>query len=106
MNHDKRFLRLLSRLSLMQAAALIALLGVAVPLKYLAGFAAGVTLVGTLHGALWLVYMWLVLAMASLRMWSKLDVLRLVLSALLPFGGFATALWINGISKELPINAD
>jgi len=99
MKRDLRFLKLLSTLSLMQAAAFIALLGIAVPVKYFAGYATGVTVVGTLHGAIWLLYMWTVVAMTSLNMWSKVEVSRLVLSSLLPFGGFATAHWINSISK-------
>jgi integral membrane protein len=97
MKHDPRYLKLLARLSRMQAGTFIVLLGVAMPVKYLVGHATGVTIMGALHGAMWLLYMWLVLAMKSLGMWNKAEMSRLVLSTLMPFGGFATARWINSI---------
>jgi integral membrane protein len=98
MKRDPRFLKLLATLSVTQAASFIVLLGVAVPVKYFAGYDGGVTMMGALHGVLWLLYMWVVLAMATLKMWDGAQILRLVFSPLLPFGGFATARWINRIS--------
>jgi len=77
MKRDPRFLKLLTMLSVTQATAFIAL-----------------------HGVIWLLYMWLVLAMMTLKMSNRGQILRLVFSAVLPFGGFATALWINDISKK------
>lgn len=97
MNRDPRFLKLLATLSAMQGVSFILLLGVAVPFKHLGGYAAGVTVVGALHGALWLCYMWVVLATNTLKMWTKAETARLMVSALLPFGGFATARWIKSI---------
>ena len=84
----------------MQAASFAVLLGVAVPLKYLAGYAGAVTVVGVLHGTSWLLYMWVVLAMVSLKMWNTLETLRLVGSTLIPLGGFSTARWIRRIDKK------
>jgi integral membrane protein len=100
MKRDPRFLKLLATLSVTQATAFAALLGVAMPVKYFAGYGAGVTLVGALHGVTWLLYMWVVLAMMTLKMWNRGQVMRLVISAVLPFGGFATALWIHSISQK------
>lgn len=100
MKRDPRFLKLLAMLSVTQATAYIVLLGIAMPVKYYAGYGAGVTVIGTLHGVTWLLYMWVLLAMMTLKMWNRGQLLRLVFSAALPFGGFATALWINNISKK------
>jgi integral membrane protein len=100
MRRDQRFLKLLATLSVTQATAFVALLGVAMPVKYFAGYGAGVTLIGALHGVTWLLYMWVVLAMMTLKMWNRSQVLRLIVSAVLPFGGFATALWIHSISRK------
>jgi integral membrane protein len=100
MRHDPRFLKLLATLSVTQATALVALLGIAMPVKYFAGYGAGVTLIGALHGVTWLLYMWVVLAMMTLKMWNRGQVLRLVVSTMLPFGGFVTALWIHSISQK------
>jgi integral membrane protein len=94
--HDPRFLKLLAALSVLQAASLVALLGV----RCIAGYSAGVTVVGALHGVVWLLYIWVLLAMVSLKMWSKLETSRLVVCTLVPFGGFVTALWINNLSKK------
>jgi integral membrane protein len=100
MKRDPRFLRLLAMLSVTQATALVALLGIAMPIKYYAGYSVGVTVMGALHGVTWLLYMWVVLAMMTLKMWNRGQILRLVFSAVLPFGGFATALWIHHISRK------
>lgn len=100
MKRDPRFLNLLAMLSMTQAIAFIALLGIAMPIKYFAGYGAGVTVMGALHGVIWLLYMWVVLAMMTLKMWNRAQILRLVFSPVLPLGGFATALWINKISRK------
>jgi integral membrane protein len=97
MKHDPKFLKLLATLSVMQGASFIILLGVAVPLKHLGGYAIGVTVMGAVHGALWLCYMWMLLAMMTLKMWTKAETARLMLSTLLPFGGFATARWLKSL---------
>jgi integral membrane protein len=100
MERDPRYLKLLAVLSAAQAASFVALLGVALPVKYFAGYGGAVTTIGALHGVLWLLYMWVVLAMTTLKMWRGAQILRLVFSPLLPFGGFATARWINHLSGE------
>lgn len=100
MRRDPRFLKLLAMLSVTQATTLVALLGIAMPIKYFAGYGTGVTLIGALHGVTWLLYIWVVLAMMTLKMWDRGEVLRLVISAALPFGGFATALWIHNMSRK------
>lgn len=91
---DPRYLQLLSTLAMLQAPAYLVLLGA----SYGIGNSTATTCIGALHGALWLLYMWVLLAMIMLKMWSKRDIARLLISPLLPFGGFATVRWI----KRLP----
>ncbi|TFW21448.1 DUF3817 domain-containing protein [Duganella callida] len=88
MKPDHRFLRLLARLAVIEAASLVALGG-----AMLAGPRVAVTAAGALHGAVWLLYAWLILAMICLKMWDKKQAARLVICALLPLGGFVTARW-------------
>lgn len=105
MRHDIRYLKLLSTLALFEAASFIMLLGVAMPLKYINGDAPWVTLMGALHGFVWLLYIWLIIAMASLKMWRGRELLRLIVSTLVPFAGFANARWLAGLVDELRSSA-
>lgn len=100
MERDPRFLKLLCLLAVIEALTFIMLIGVAVPLKYFEGYSAGVAILGPIHGIVWLSYIWVVLATASLKMWKKLDIFRLVINSALPFGGFATAEWIGQLSTR------
>ncbi len=47
----------LHRMGRIEGVSLLLLLGVAMPLKYLAGQPLAVTVVGSVHGALWVIYM-------------------------------------------------
>lgn len=80
-------LRHLSVLTLIEGASLIALVLIAVPVKYLAGMPIGVKIVGPIHGALFLWTMG-ILGLAVLR--GHLPAGKgaaVFLAALIPFGG-------------------
>lgn len=98
MSADPRFLRALARLAAVEAASLVLLLGVKA-----AGAADAVTLIGALHGAVWLLYAWLILAMIWLKMWNRKEAARLVICALLPGGGFVTARWCRKLLLQDPL---
>jgi integral membrane protein len=69
-----------------EGLTLLLLLGVAMPLKYLAGLPAAVTLAGSLHG---LSFVWLCITLLRAQLELGLrarTVLRVLLAALLPFG--------------------
>lgn len=95
MRPDRRFVGLLATLAVAEAASLLVLGGAMV-----SGSHDAVTVTGTLHGVIWLLYAWLILAMLSLSMWNKKDAVRLVVCALLPMGGLLTAHWCSRLLFE------
>ena len=73
---------------ILEGVSFLALLGVAMPLKYLAGLPQAVRVVGSLHGVLFLLFL-VVLAQAALAYrWPLARVLGAVVAAVLPFGPF------------------
>lgn len=85
---ERAQLRWLRLASLGEGTTLILLVGVAVPLKHLAGYAFGVKVMGPAHGLMFLAYLWTVVQTVSGGGWSGRDVARLLIGALVPFGGF------------------
>lgn len=66
----------------------ILLLGVAMPLKYLANWPLGVEVIGLLHGILWTAYVGLAVAAQVRYKWEHRITLYLIVASLLPFGPF------------------
>jgi len=81
----------LRRLAALEAATLLLLLLVAVPLKHLGHVPAAVAVVGPVHGLVFLSYCWTLIETSSAEGWSGGETTRLLLVALVPFGGFITA---------------
>lgn len=79
---------LLRRIVFAEGVSFLVLLGVAMPLKYLAGMPAAVKVVGWLHGLLFIAFC---LALARVWIVAKWPIPRcamLFIAALLPFGPF------------------
>lgn len=91
-------LRTLRLASLGEGATLLLLLllFIAVPLKRLAGWPTGVSVMGPIHGAAFLLYAALVLRNASAGHLSTRDTLLLLVAAFVPFGAF----FVGGIFKR------
>jgi integral membrane protein len=66
----------------------LALLGIAMPLKYLAGLPMAVRVVGMAHGLLFLLFIAAVIHVAVHRRWTVRRVLWAFASAVIPFGTF------------------
>jgi integral membrane protein len=88
-------IRRLGIVSLLEASTLILLLFVAVPLKHLAGWPAAVAVVGPIHGLAFLAFLWLAIETAAGGECSKREAARLVLMAFIPFGGFASFVFLR-----------
>jgi integral membrane protein len=88
-------LRHLRHACLIEGATLLILLGVAVPLKYLAEQPMAVSVMGPAHGLAFLVYLWLVINIASRARWKKGDVVRMLGAASIPFGGIFVCKFIQ-----------
>ena len=69
-----------------EAISFLALLGVAMPLKYLAGMPLAVRIVGSLHGGLFLLYVVAAFRAAQYGRWSAKQLLWALIASLLPFG--------------------
>lgn len=81
----------LSRLrlvGLLEGASFLLLLGVAMPLKYLADQPLAVRYVGMAHGILWIAYLLAIVPVALDHRWSFKTVALAVIASVLPAGPF------------------
>jgi integral membrane protein len=81
-------LRWLRLIGCMEGISTLALFGIAMPLKYAAGIPMAVTVVGSLHGGLFLLYFATILVVVALYRWPVLRGLSLAVAAIVPFGPF------------------
>ncbi|MBV9561475.1 MAG: DUF3817 domain-containing protein [Bradyrhizobium sp.] len=82
-------------LAIAEALTLLTLIFIAVPLKHIGGIRQATTVLGPVHGLTFLAFCW-----AAVRAWSegaieRRDVVRLVIGACLPFGGFVNERWLR-----------
>jgi integral membrane protein len=80
----------LRALGMSEAVSFLLLLGVAMPLKYWAGYPFAVRVVGWLHGVLFMAYCWALFEAATERGWPWTKSAKLFVAALVPFGPFVT----------------
>lgn len=85
---ERAQLRRLRLSSWLEAATLLVLVLIGVPLKRLFGMPLVVSIVGPIHGVAFLFYMWTVIETVTGSRWHKAEIARLVLVAFVPFGGF------------------
>jgi integral membrane protein len=76
-------------LALVEGLSLIVLVVVAVPLKYMFDIPQIVTYLGPVHGALFVMYVVVVMQMAYTRKWSIHPMVwQLIMASFIPFGNF------------------
>jgi len=78
----------LRAIGLIEGVSYLLLLGVAMPLKYMADMPEAVTLVGAIHGGLFLLFCVALLRAWVDRQWPITRVLVVFAAAVLPFGPF------------------
>ncbi len=88
-------------MALIEGVTLGLLVGVAVPLKHLAGYPGMVSVVGPVHGMVFLFYLWMVINTVSGEDWSRGEILRVLLAALIPGGAFFNAGFMRRKEAEL-----
>ena len=71
-----------------EAVSYLALLFVAMPLKYLGGWEYGVKIIGLIHGVLWMAYISLAVLGQMKYKWHLKITCFLFIASLLPFGPF------------------
>jgi integral membrane protein len=74
--------------SFLEGTTLVLLLGIAVPLKHLAGMATAVRIMGPVHGIAFVFYFYTLIQTLFGGEWSRSDSLRMILAAFIPFGAF------------------
>ena len=87
--------RTLRLLALFEAATLLGLLFVAVPLKHFAGIAEISRILGPIHGLVFLAFCWAVIQAWSEGVIARRDAARLFIGACLPFGGVINERWLQ-----------
>ena len=97
---DIKFLKQLRILALTEGVSTLLLFGVAMPLKYVADIPMAVTVVGTMHGLLFvgLVAMFF-MAVTRVPISSRLAFAGIV-GAIVPFGPFVVDSWLSKIGKS------
>ncbi|WP_166805778.1 DUF3817 domain-containing protein [Jeotgalibacillus sp. R-1-5s-1] len=75
-------------MGLLEGGSLLILLFIAMPLKYMAGIPEAVTLVGSIHGFLFVVYVMLALYTTFKIRWHFMWLFSAVAVAFIPFGNF------------------
>lgn len=71
-----------------EGVSFLVLLGIAMPLKYFAGWPAGVRGVGMAHGVLFILYVGVALHTASVLLWPWRRTALVLIASLLPAGPF------------------
>ena len=78
----------LRRIALIEAISFLVLLGVAMPLKYLAHLPEAVKVVGWAHGVLFITFCFALLRVFLVARWPLGRAITVFVAALLPFGPF------------------
>jgi integral membrane protein len=85
--------------ALFEGVSFLVLLGIAMPLKYLAGQPLAVRVVGLVHGLLFLLYVALIAVLCARRQWSTSRGAEALALGLVPFGTF----WLDRRIKRAPL---
>ena len=81
-------LRHLRLVALLEGSSFLILLFIAMPLKYLAGLPLAVRVVGSIHGALFLLFLAALYRAARARAWPRRRSVSAFVASILPFGTF------------------
>lgn len=81
--------------NLAEAATLVLLFCVAMPLKYMAGLPLAVSIVGSIHGLCFLLFIFVLIRAFFMRSVGLSYSLALIVGAFIPFGGFINDYWMQ-----------
>lgn len=81
--------------NLAEAATLVALFCIAMPLKYWAGMPLAVSVVGSVHGLCFVLFIFVLLRALAMRTIGIGYSFALVVGAFIPFGGFINDAWMQ-----------
>jgi integral membrane protein len=75
-------------IGLIEGVSFLVLLGIAMPLKYLAGLPEAVRIIGMLHGVFFVLYVMAVAHVSIVHRWSIIKILTALVASVIPFGNF------------------
>ena len=78
----------LRRIALLEGMSFLVLLGIAMPLKYFAGFPTPVKIIGWIHGLFFVLYLIAVANVTMKHRWSGIQILGALVASVVPFGTF------------------
>ncbi len=88
--------------ALAEATTLLLLVGFAVPLKHLGDSPSLVSILGPIHGATFMVFLWFVVRSWAEGLINGVGAVRLFVGALLPLGGFINERWLRSLPADPP----
>lgn len=71
-----------------EGISFLLLLFIAMPLKYIWGMPMAVRVVGSIHGALFLLFIYYIIQAYAAKNWSRRELVLALLSSVIPFGTF------------------
>ena len=80
---------------ILEGISFLLLLGIAMPLKYLAGLPKPVLVVGWIHGVLWILYLAAAARAGYIHQWTLRHYCFTVVASVLPFGPFVFDRWLR-----------
>lgn len=90
----------LRKIALVEAVSFLLLLGIAMPLKYMAGMPLAVKIVGWAHGVLFVVFCLALLRVWIVARWPITRPIVVFIASLLPFGPFVIDRRMRGWEAE------
>lgn len=81
-------LRKMRAVSILEGSTLLLLVGLAAPLKHLAGLPIATSILGPVHGVAFVLYVWMLIQTVSGGGWTRNETVKMVLAAFIPFGAF------------------
>ena len=85
----------LRRAAIAEAVTLLALFGLAMPIKYILGEPQLVSVIGPVHGLMFMVFIWFVVRSWAEGIINGMGAARLFVGALIPLGGFVNERWLR-----------
>ncbi|MEM1436652.1 MAG: DUF3817 domain-containing protein [Pseudomonadota bacterium] len=90
----------LRRAAFAEAVTLLALFFLAMPIKYILGEPRVVSVIGPVHGLMFMVFLWFVVRSWSEGIINGTGAVRLFVGALIPMGGFVNERWLRQQSTD------
>ena len=97
---DRRFLRKLRAIGMAEGVSTLVLFFVAMPLKYVGGMPVAVTVVGSIHGVLFLTLVSMLVAAVRVVPISKGLAAAGIAGAIVPFGPFVVDRWLTALDSD------